>query len=179
MVLIPFLPPIRTSLPNLTEALEQGKLGIVKYILHWILFIMAFPYLVAYTWTIPNCSTNRKWYVVTSSFLMAILWIAVISFGMVTLVARVGCILGVGEFTMGLVVVAVGTSIPVSPPSVFIHLQYTLRCLCAFLQLVLCALSPTLPPPPPLSPGCYQLHTGGQGWVWGYGCVKCHWFQCL
>ena len=114
MVLLPFLPPIRTSLPNLSEALEQGKLGIVKYILHWLLFLMAFPYLVVYTWTIPNCTNNRKWYVVASSFLMAILWIAVISFGMVTLVARVGCILNVGEFTMGLVVVAVGTSIPVS-----------------------------------------------------------------
>ena len=114
MVLLPCLPPIKTSLPNLTEALEQGKLGIVKYILHWFLFVMAFPYLVAYTWTIPNCTKNRKWYVVTGAFLMAILWIAVISFGMVTLVARVGCILNVGEFTMGLVVVAVGTSIPVS-----------------------------------------------------------------
>lgn len=114
MVLLPCLPPIRTSLPNLAEALEQGKTGVVKYVLHWFLFIMAFPYLVAYTWTIPNCTKNRKWYVVTAAFLMAILWIAVISFGMVTLVARVGCILDVGEFTMGLVVVAVGTSIPVS-----------------------------------------------------------------
>lgn len=47
---------------------------------------------------------------------MAILWIAIISFGMVTIVARVGCILGIGEFTMGLVVVAIGTSVPVSKP---------------------------------------------------------------
>lgn len=116
MALLPCLPPIKTSVPNLTEALQQGKMGIAKYICHWILFIMAFPYLVAYTWTIPNCSKNRKWYVVSASFTMAILWIAVISFGMVTLVARVGCILGIGEFTMGLVVVAVGTSIPVSTP---------------------------------------------------------------
>lgn len=116
MVLLPCLPPIKTSVPNLTEALQQGKMGIAKYICHWILFVMAFPYLVAYTWTIPNCTNNRKWYVVTTAFLMAILWIAVISFGMVTLVARVGCILDIGEFTMGLVVVAVGTSIPVSTP---------------------------------------------------------------
>ena len=116
MVLLPCLPPIKTSVPNLTDALQQGKMGIVKYIGHWILFVMAFPYLVLYTWTIPNCTNNRKWYVVTAAFLMAILWIAVISFGMVTLVARVGCILDIGEFTMGLVVVAVGTSIPVSTP---------------------------------------------------------------
>ena len=114
MVLLPCLPPIRTSLPNLKEALEQGKLGIVKYILHWVLFVMAFPYLVVYTWTIPNCSKDRRWFVVAGAFLMAIFWIAVISFGMVTLVGRVGCILDIGEFTMGLVIVAIGTSIPVS-----------------------------------------------------------------
>lgn len=113
MVLIPFLPPIRTSPPDYALVREEGKLGLLKFILHWILFILSFPYVVAFTWTIPNCSENRKWYVVTAAFLMAILWIAIISFGMVTLVARVGCILGVGQFTMGLVVIAVGTSIPV------------------------------------------------------------------
>ena len=154
MVLLPCLPPIRTSLPNLKEALEQGKLGIIKYILHWVLFVMAFPYLVVYTWTIPNCSKNRKWYVVATAFSMAIFWIAVISFGMVTLVARVGCILNIGEFTMGLVVVAIGTSIPVSQPLSF------------------CTNSP----PPP---GCYKLHSSGQGWVWRHGSVQCHRLQCV
>ena len=46
--------------------------------------------------------------------MMSIFWIAVISFAMVTLVARVGCILDIDQFVMGLVVVAVGTSVPVS-----------------------------------------------------------------
>ena len=113
MVLIPFLPPIRTAPPDYALVKEEGKLGLLKFILHWILFILSFPFIVAFTWTIPNCSENRKWYVVAASFLMAILWIAIISFGMVTLVSRVGCILGIGQFTMGLVVIAVGTSIPV------------------------------------------------------------------
>ena len=45
---------------------------------------------------------------------MSILWIAALSFGMVTLVGRAGCILEIDKFTMGLVVVAIGTSIPVS-----------------------------------------------------------------
>ena len=33
---------------------------------------------------------------------------------MVTMVARTGCIIGVDEFVMGLVIVAIGTSVPVS-----------------------------------------------------------------
>ena len=44
---------------------------------------------------------------------MSIAWIAALSFAMVTLVGRTGCILSVDKFTMGLVVVAIGTSIPV------------------------------------------------------------------
>ena len=114
MVLIPCLPPIRTVPPDLQLAKEEGKWGITKYVLKWFLFVFSFPFMVAFTWTIPNCSENRKWYVVVASFCMSILWIAVISFVMVTCVTRVGCILNVGQFTMGLVVVAIGTSIPVS-----------------------------------------------------------------
>ena len=45
---------------------------------------------------------------------MSVLWIAILSFGMVTLVARAGCLIGIDSYTMGLVVIAVGTSVPVS-----------------------------------------------------------------
>lgn len=117
MVLIPCLPAIRTAPPDIQLAREEGKLGWVKFVLKWILFIISFPFMVAFTWTIPNCSENRKWYRVVGSFVMSIVWIAVISFAMVTIVARVGCILQIGEFTMGLVVVAIGTSVPVSDTS--------------------------------------------------------------
>ena len=114
ITLIPYFPPIKAAPPSCADAKEGGALGWTKYILSLILFILSFPYLVIFTWTIPNCSKNRKWYVVTSSFLMSIFWIATLSFIMVTIVARLGCLLGIGEFTMGLVVVAIGTSIPVS-----------------------------------------------------------------
>ena len=117
MVLIPCLPAIRTAPPDIQLAREEGKLGWVKFVLKWILFILSFPFMVAFTWTIPNCSENRKWYRVAGSFVMSIVWIAIISFAMVTIVARVGCILQIGEFTMGLVVVAIGTSVPVSDTS--------------------------------------------------------------
>ena len=48
------------------------------------------------------------------SFFMSVLWIAILSFGMVTVVSREGCLLGVDTYTMGLVVIAIGTSVPVS-----------------------------------------------------------------
>lgn len=114
LVLIPFLPAIRATPPDLKLAREEGAIGWIKYVLKWILFVLSFPFVILFTWTIPNCSENRKWYVVTLSFTMSIFWIAVISFAMVTLVARVGCILNIDQFVMGLVVVAIGTSVPVS-----------------------------------------------------------------
>ena len=42
------------------------------------------------------------------------MWIAVLSYGMVLLVERFGCIVGINQYVMGLVVVAAGTSVPVS-----------------------------------------------------------------
>ena len=45
---------------------------------------------------------------------MSVFWIAVLSFGMVTLVGRTGCILNIDTYIMGLVIIAIGTSIPVS-----------------------------------------------------------------
>ena len=112
--LLPCLPAIKGAPPDLQEAKEGGVWGWIKFIFKFILFILSFPFMVIFTWTIPSCAINSKWYIVTASFLMSIFWIAVLSFGMVTVVARLGCILGIGSFTMGLVVVAIGTSVPVS-----------------------------------------------------------------
>ena len=99
-------------------AVEKGCWITVKYALGWLLFIVSFPFICAFTWTIPDCSKphNRKYFML--SFLMSIVWIAILSFGMVTLVGRSGCILAVDKFTMGLVVIAIGTSVPVSMSSV-------------------------------------------------------------
>ena len=110
--LIPCFPPILAAPPD--PALVRQKCGVLQFVLKWHLFIQSFPYLVLFTWTIPNCSRNRKWYVVASSFTMSVLWIALLSFVLVTVVAKMGCILGIDELVMGLVVVAMGTSIPVS-----------------------------------------------------------------
>ena len=76
------------------------------------LFILSFPFYVLYTLTIPPCDTEetRKWYLL--SFTMAIGWIVAISFGMIWCVETMGEVLHINHFTMGLVIIAVGTSIP-------------------------------------------------------------------
>ena len=106
------LPPIKTEIPS-----RQGKTGCIsftKYIFHWLLFFVSFPFVVLFSWTIPNCAKPKLQKLFLLSFFMSVLWIAALSFAMVTLVGRAGCILGVDKFTMGLVVVAIGTSVPVS-----------------------------------------------------------------
>ena len=108
----PCLPAVSAEYPEYPE--EGGCIAAFKYCLGWILFVLSFPFICAFTWTIPGCSKphNRKYFL--ASFFMSIIWIAILSFGMVTLVGRSGCILSVDKFTMGLVVVAIGTSVPVS-----------------------------------------------------------------
>merc|ERR1711911_514923 len=86
--------------------------AVIMHILNWILFILSFPFYVLYTLTIPPCDTEetRKWYLL--SFTMAIGWIVAISFGMIWCVETMGEVLHINHFTMGLVIIAVGTSIP-------------------------------------------------------------------
>ena len=61
---------------------------------------------------------QSKRYVV--SFTMCIVWIGVTSWAMVALAQKMGCHLGVGSFSMGLVVLAAGTSIPDALSSVVV-----------------------------------------------------------
>lgn len=109
----PCLPPIKTEIPS-RDAGETGCLSVVKLFLHWMLFLISFPFVVSFSWTIPNCAKPKLQKLFILSFIMSVLWIAALSFAMVTLVGRAGCILGIDKFTMGLVVVAIGTSVPVS-----------------------------------------------------------------
>ena len=108
----PCLPAVSAEFPEYPE--EGGVLAPFKFFLGWVLFVLSFPFICMFTWTIPDCSKphNRKYFL--ASFTMSIVWIAILSFGMVTLVGRSGCILSVDKFTMGLVVIAIGTSVPVS-----------------------------------------------------------------
>lgn len=108
----PCLPGISAETPEYPSE-KRGCWSSFKHFLNWLLFILSFPFMCIFTWTIPDCSKphNRKYFLL--SFFASIVWIAILSFGMVTLVGRSGCILGVDKFTMGLVVIAIGTSVPV------------------------------------------------------------------
>jgi len=108
----PCLPAVSAEFPE--YPVEGGALAPFKFFLGWVLFVLSFPFICMFTWTIPDCSKphNRKYFL--ASFTMSIVWIAILSFAMVTLVGRSGCILSVDKFTMGLVVIAIGTSVPVS-----------------------------------------------------------------
>lgn len=117
VALCPWCPPVAFDVPKKNK---DGWKGVPRLILAWTLFLMALPFVILFTWTIPDCSTpkNRKWYLF--SFVMSIAWIAALSFGTVTIVGRAGCILKIDKFTMGLVVIAIGTSIPDAMSSVLV-----------------------------------------------------------
>ena len=76
------------------------------------LFVLSLPLLWAFTITIPDCATDKwkKWYVV--SFVMSIVWIALLCHYMVWAASMIGCIWEIDPIVMGVVVLAVGTSVP-------------------------------------------------------------------
>ncbi len=78
----------------------------------WPLYILSLPLIAAFTVTIPDCATKRfeKWYVV--SFFMSIVWIGILCHAMVEFAVGVACIQNIGPVTMGVLVLAVGTSVP-------------------------------------------------------------------
>jgi len=118
ITLLPCLPKIKVSVPERPS--DCGFCSCLKYVGMWILFILSFPWLIAFTWTIPDCSKdeNKKWYM--ASFIMSILWIALISYLMVEASEVVGCILSIDSYTMGLVVIATGTSVPDALSSILV-----------------------------------------------------------
>ncbi len=73
---------------------------------------MGLPMLLALVATVPDCGKPewRQWYVV--SFIMSLGWIGVLTHYMVVWVTAVGCYLEVSPIFMGLVVLAIGTSVP-------------------------------------------------------------------
>lgn len=68
--------------------------------------VVAWPLNFLMSLTIPG----KRWYAI--QFSMSIVWIGVLSFLMVDFATRVGCILGVPTYLMGLTVLAAGTSVP-------------------------------------------------------------------
>jgi K+-dependent Na+/Ca+ exchanger-like protein len=72
----------------------------------WINWILGFPFHYMFRNTIPF-SKHYK-----SCFAGNVTWIIVLSLIMVVCVNKLGCLLGIGKFTMAFVVIAMGTSVP-------------------------------------------------------------------
>lgn len=118
IVILPCLPSVKNPPPEKPDSSQciPGS----KYVLLYIVYILSFPWVCAFTWTVPKCDSpqKRKWYL--ASFFLCIAWIALVSWVMIELVEKIGCLLGIDTYTMGLVVVAVGTSVPDAISSVLV-----------------------------------------------------------
>ncbi|RDD46610.1 Sodium/potassium/calcium exchanger 2 [Trichoplax sp. H2] len=120
LVICSCMPSIMLSIPRKPEPNAKCLCWqIFIFVLRWILLIFSFPFIWVFSWTVPNCSTEKYKKYYTLTFILSIVWIAVLSFGMVILVSRTGCILSIDSYTMGLVIVAIGTSIPDALSSIF------------------------------------------------------------
>lgn len=77
-----------------------------------IYWVINFPWLVVFTFTIPDCSktVGKPYYAIT--FVLSIVWIGLVCLFMVVCASRIGCIMNVNATVMGICVLAVGTSVP-------------------------------------------------------------------
>jgi len=78
----------------------------------WPLYILSVPFIAMFTFTIPDCASKRfeNWYAL--SFLMSIVWIGVLCHVMVEFAVGIACIGSIDPIVMGVLVLAVGTSVP-------------------------------------------------------------------
>jgi len=111
------LPRVPITIPE-----KEGDTGLdkLKYFGAWIMFVLSFPWSFVFAMTVPNCGKEhlKKFFIV--SFLLSVLWIAICSFAMVFMVGRAGCAMTIDSFVMGLILVAIGTSVPDALSSVIV-----------------------------------------------------------
>jgi len=109
-----------SSSSTLDEDAEVAEAEAEPTLLERTLEVISLPLSFLMKWTIPDCrlEERRSWYPLT--FTMSIVWIGILSFLMVDFAGRAGCILGVPEFLMGLVVLSVGTSVPDALSSILV-----------------------------------------------------------
>lgn len=85
-----------------------------------VLEVVGWPLATAMRYTVPPCADEgwKKYYMLT--FTMSILWIGLLSYVMVDMASRAGCVLGIPGLVMGLVVLAAGTSVPDALSSILV-----------------------------------------------------------
>jgi K+-dependent Na+/Ca+ exchanger-like protein len=111
-------PSNATDATNTGEAVQQEEEEIKWY--NKVVIILSYPFTFLFTYTIPDCTTDkwRNWYLV--SFFSSIMWIGLISYLMVEFAIKLGRCLGVSTHIMGLTILAVGTSVPDAMSSILV-----------------------------------------------------------
>mmetsp|Transcript_7581 Transcript_7581/g.13658 ORF Transcript_7581/g.13658 Transcript_7581/m.13658 type:complete len:532 (+) Transcript_7581:215-1810(+) len=94
------------------EEEDESRFALPESAGDWPLYILSLPFLAMFTVTIPDCATKKweKWYVL--SFISSILWIGVLCHVMVEFAVGIACIQEIDPIVMGVLVLAVGTSVP-------------------------------------------------------------------
>lgn len=110
--------PCAEGIPGLAD--DDKSTGCKKILgLIWVGF--KFFLTLVYEWLFVMTIPPRRLY--WSCFAVCILWIMIISFVMVTAVIRLGCILAIDDYVMGLVIIAAGTSVPDAMGSILVANQ--------------------------------------------------------
>ena len=91
---------------------DDSSFSFPQKVVSWTLWIIALPVTCLFYVTIPDCRKDRwqKWYLV--SLFVSLMWIAVLSYVLVWMVAVIGFTLGIPDVIMGLTFLAAGTSAP-------------------------------------------------------------------
>jgi Ca2+/Na+ antiporter len=94
------------------EEEEESVFDMPEGLMDRIMFIITLPFLVLFHFTIPQVDKEawKNWY--WFAFGMSILWIGVLCHYMVDFATRIACTLHISPIVLGLLVLAVGTSVP-------------------------------------------------------------------
>jgi K+-dependent Na+/Ca+ exchanger-like protein len=77
-----------------------------------LVFALSIPFYIVFTITIPDCNKVQYEKLYPLTFVMCIIWLGVLCIVMALLGSAMGCIFGISPLVMGIVVLAVGTSVP-------------------------------------------------------------------
>eukprot|EP01130_Rhizamoeba_saxonica_P015382 TRINITY_DN6885_c0_g1_i2.p1 TRINITY_DN6885_c0_g1~~TRINITY_DN6885_c0_g1_i2.p1 ORF type:complete len:247 (+),score=29.59 TRINITY_DN6885_c0_g1_i2:85-825(+) len=84
------------------------------------MYYISFPYRILFRYSIPSPSSPKFKYMHIVSFILCLFWLALITFFMIQMASKIGCILNISESVMGVTFLAIGTSLPDCLTSIFV-----------------------------------------------------------
>jgi len=96
-----------SSAPDLheVESPPDTLFGKIRYYVAW-------PWVFMFKWTIPKPGGSKSEYMFVVSFVVCLLWLAVLTWLMTMLTTKIGCILNISQAIVGITLLAIGTSCP-------------------------------------------------------------------